>query len=103
RMVGQAVSPAAAVAFPVMRILQELWGGPPGPRGSPLTKLPLEQMPEQKVTSLDRSSPTGSISSTTGRPASGPAADRGSAPQFHAGPLIIQLEADAESSGSVNP
>src|SRR2546427_3593372 len=47
----------------------------------------------------DRSSPTGSISSTTGRPASGPAADRGSAPQFHAGPLIIQLEADAEIVG----
>src|SRR2546426_391699 len=35
--------------FPVLRILQKLWGGPPwSARGPPWAKPPLEQMPEPK-------------------------------------------------------
>src|SRR2546422_4204570 len=41
------------LVIPVLRILQKLWGGPPVRAGPPWAKPPLEQMPEQKVTSLD--------------------------------------------------
>src|SRR5881396_819377 len=41
------------LVFPVLGISQKLWGGPPVRAGPLGAKPPLEQMPEQKVTSLD--------------------------------------------------
>src|ERR1035437_263604 len=53
------------ILFPELRIRQEGWGGPPGPRGSPWTRSSLSK--NQVIATLDK-------------PARGPAADRGVRP-----------------------
>ena len=57
---------------------QMMWGGPPGPRGSPRTRFPRSS---RKIKCLRRS-----------EPARGPAADQGVRPTSHAGAWVMGNE-----------
>src|SRR5476649_3081769 len=61
-----------------LRILHKLWGGPPGPRGSPWTRF----------------SPTESASSAQGKPTRASAADQGVRPTINADCPILTKPSD---------
>jgi len=66
QLTGRPINNPMPLVFPVLRILQKLWGGPPGPRGSPRTRF---------------FALVSTSSKREGRPGGRPRT-RGSAPQF---------------------
>src|SRR5476649_1141288 len=70
-----------------LRILHKLWGGPPGPRGSPWTRF----------------SPTESASSAQGKPTRASAADQGVRPTINADCPILTKPSDIGHSACHRP
>src|SRR5476651_2707517 len=75
---GAGIQPNVTWFSQDLRILHKLWGGPPGPRGSPWTRF----------------SPTESASSAQGKPTRASAADQGVRPTINADCPILTKPSD---------